>query len=329
MAEDSVVPPPPAGEAGSSGTGSPPTEATPAVPPAVRSPIRTYKSDIAEAVQKKKETVSSIFSAEEARRSGRGETTAEKPADAVFLGFRTKTSAFLTLASIIVLIAGAGVLSLVFFAREEEEPVITPAAQALLFVNKEIKVPVGAQLDEKAVADAVTGALMGKGFSFNDFVAVSFVRERHDAETETITEEVVPIGEILAAIALRMPPGFPRALRSEYLYGVHSLIETHPFLIMKTDSYENAFGYLFEWGGFPVVEDLAPLFGITRFPPPEVNDFTDILIKNRDARVISDAARVPILYYSFVDRETLVFTTDRTTFDEILNRLATPKRTLR
>ena len=86
---------------------------------------------------------------------------------------------------------------------------------------------------------------------------------------------------------------------------------------------------MFEGGGFPVVEDLAPLFGITRFPPPEVNDFTDILIKNRDARVISDAARVPILFYSFVDRETLVFTTDRTTFDEILNRLATPKRTLR
>ena len=78
-----------------------------------------------------------------------------------------------------------------------------------------------------------------------------------------------------------------------------------------------------------MTKDIAPLFNITRFPPVRVYEYTDVLIKNRDVRVVFDEETVPILYYSFVDRKTLILTTDKTTFDEILNRLATPRRTLR
>src|SRR3989344_1174451 len=290
--------------------------------------LRTYKGDVAEAVQKKKETVSSIFSAEEARRGATGAVRSGAPLEESFLlGFRTKTSAFAALLGGCAFRVGGG-LALFYFLGKDAEPLITPAARALIFVDKEVKIPVVGTLDKATVSRAAQELLTKKeNVSFNDIVALSFVRERRIAETDETVEDVAPIDEILTAVTLRMPPGFPRSLGKDYLYGIHSVVENHPFLIVKTASYENTFGYLFQWGGFQVVADLAPLFGITRFPPPEVNDFTDILIKNRDVRVIYDSALVPLFYYSFVDRETLVFTTDRTTFDEILNRLATPERT--
>ena len=164
--------------------------------------------------------------------------------------------------------------------------------------------------------------------AFNDILAITFIRERRGAEGETI-EDIVGVGEILSAFASKMPPGFPRALGNEYLYGVHALAENNPFLIASVRSYEDAFGNLYEWGPRAMLSDLAPLLGITRFPPPEVLDFTDVLIKNRDVRVVYDAELAPILYYSFVNQNTLGIATDETTFDEILNRLATPRRTLR
>ena len=78
-----------------------------------------------------------------------------------------------------------------------------------------------------------------------------------------------------------------------------------------------------------LLRDFKVLLDTDRLPPVAIKEFADILIRNRDVRAIYDEEKAPILYYSFVDRETLVFTSDKTTFDELLNRLATPKRTLR
>ena len=292
------------------------------------SPVRTYKGDVSETVRRQKESVASIVSAEETRRGEGGTNGSILPvAESLFLGFHTRTGAFFAATGILTALVGAGIF-LFFFFRSPPAPEISPAAEALIFVNKERKIPI-VILDRKILEGHMRSAIATEGLALNDMVAITFVRERFDADSKKMSEDVVPIGELLTALTDTMPPGFARALGKEYLYGIHSFGENYPFLIAKVDSYESAFGNLFDWGGRPVVVDLAALFNIKSFPPVAVNDFTDILIKNRDARYIDDAEGNPVLYYSFVDKETLVFTTNKTTFDEILNRLATPRRTLR
>ncbi len=294
--------------------------------PSSLSPIRTYKSDAAEAVQEKRESVSSLITAERARRENVGEEIAQTPEESFVLGFRTKTGAFFALFAGVAFSLGVGLVSFLFLWREQE-PEITSAAQALVFVNKEIKIDAG-NPDRTILEAKVKEALATKGLLLNELLAITFVRKNIDRETQKPVEEIVGAEEMLSRLANDVPPQLLRALGEEYLYGVHALGDNIPFLIVKVDSYENAFAGMFEWAK-TITRDVATLFNITRFPPPEVSEFIDILIKNRDVGVLYDATRVPIIYYSFVDRETLILTTDRVTFEELLNRLATPKRTLR
>ncbi len=282
---------------------------------------------MSEAVKKGRETTASIFSAEEARRRGEGDAAGGMPAESFFLGFRTKTSAAAVLFGGALLALGAGFLFFVLLQRNVP-PQITPAAHALVFVNKETKINVGT-LDRADIEKQVLAA-QKETVAFNNMMAITFIREISDPETGGVREEVAGIGEVLPLFAQEMPPDFIRALSGEYLYGIYSVGGNMPFLILKVRSYENAFAALLEWEKtMAILRDFKVLLGVNRFPPVAIKEFADILIKNRDARTIYDEEKAPILYYSFVDKETLVFTTDRTTFDELLNRLATPKRTLR
>lgn len=282
---------------------------------------------MSEAVKKGKESTASIFSAEEARRHEGGGTYKETPEEGFILGFRTKTSALAVLFGVALLALGGGFFLFVLLQRNVT-PQITASAQALVFVNKETKINVGNP--DSAEIEKQTLAAQKEAVAFNNMMAITFIRENIDAENDGTREDVVGIGEVLPLFTSEAPPDFLRALSGEYLYGVYSVGENMPFLIIKVRSYENAFAALLEWEKtMAILRDFKTLLGVNRFPPPAITEFADILIRNRDVRTIYDEEKKPILYYSFVDKETLVFTTDRTTFDEILNRLATPKRTLR
>lgn len=273
------------------------------------------------------ESTASIFSAEEAHRRGEGGAGGKTPEEGFVLGFHTKTSVFAFFFGTAVLALGGGFFLFVMLQRNVP-PQITPAAQALVFVNKETKINIGeigrADIEKQVLAARETE------IALNNFLAITFIRERRDEESGAVREDIAGIDEILSLLTDEMPPAFPRSLGSNYLYGVHSFGKNIPFLIIKVRSYETAFAALLEWEKtMAILRDFKALLGINRLPPIEIKEFADVLIRNRDVRAIFDEEKTPILYYSFVDKETLVFTSNKTTFDEILNRLATPKRTLR
>ena len=286
--------------------------------------LRTYKSDVAEAVKRKRESVASIVSAEQTRkRDGDGDT---KDRGVGFLWFYIKKNALIMILGVFVLLTGVGLVSFFLIIRNPE-PIITPSAQTLVFVNKEVKINIDG-LDKKGLETKINEAWDTEGIILNDFLAITFFRLTQNSENKKLTEETAGLSEILSLVIENVPSELLRSLGENYLYGVHVLGENVPFLITEVRSYENAFSGLISWEK-SMTKDIAPLFNITRFPPVRVYEYTDVLIKNRDVRVVFDEETVPILYYSFVDRKTLILTTDKTTFDEILNRLATPRRTLR
>ena len=79
-------------------------------------------------------------------------------------------------------------------------------------------------------------------------------------------------------------------------------------------------------------EDLSPLFGevlekttSTSTPLREPFVFEDSIIKNKEVRVLKDTKGTIRLLYSFIDRETLVITTNESTFSEVLTRLTSQR----
>jgi len=229
---------------------------------------------------------------------------------------------------VVVFLFGVGFFAFVFISRDKE-PIISPSVQRIIFVNKEVKISASG-LDKAALGSRILDEIDREALSLNQILAITPYREINDPQSNEVEERVFGASEFLSLLADEVPQQLLRALEEDYLYGVHAFEEKIPFLILKVRDYENAFGGMLEWQkSLAILRDFDVLFGVDRFPPVEVTEFTDVLIKNRDVRIIKDKDRELILLYSFTDRETLVLTTHGTTFDEILNRLATPTRTLR
>jgi hypothetical protein len=158
-----------------------------------------------------------------------------------------------------------------------------------------------------------------------------------------------------ATVAPAAPDSLVRSLSPQFLLGIHSFGGNKPFLIFKTESYEQAYAGMLGWE-YTMQAELTPLFPKPEImaPPPEATatttatstpaasttssqqpptariirtSFTDEILQNHDVRVIRLPAQAGggagniVLLWSFVNRQTLVITTGSDTLAEIISRL--------
>jgi hypothetical protein len=141
---------------------------------------------------------------------------------------------------------------------------------------------------------------------------------------------LVSSAEFIARSEFRIDSSFTRNLLPEMTFGYHSFDGTQPFIVFKTEFYEDAFAAMLDWEA-RMNEDLSPLFGdivmetylvgsSTRTRPASLT-FEDVLVKNKEVRVLYDSTGKELLLYGFPDSETIVITTNQYTFTEIVTRL--------
>ena len=166
----------------------------------------------------------------------------------------------------------------------------------------------------------------------NIFITESFIDEEGLSK-----RTLVGAGNFLNAIDAQISTSFLRSLAPEFMVGVHVFDGNQPFIILRTSFYENAFAGMLGWER-NIKEDLFPLF-----EPAEINvaltatttsiqavaprTFSDLVIKNKDTRAIRNENGKIILLYSFIDKNTIIITTNENTFSEVFTRL-TSSRTL-
>ena len=73
---------------------------------------------------------------------------------------------------------------------------------------------------------------------------------------------------------------------------------------------------MLEWEPF-MAQDLSPFFDGAGLR----GTFEDVLVQNKDARVLKDSAGNVRLLYAFPNTETLLITTNQSTFLEVFGRL--------
>jgi len=129
-------------------------------------------------------------------------------------------------------------------------------------------------------------------------------------------------------LRLRIPDPFIRTLDKQFMLGIHRSETREPFLVLETSFFENAFPGMIAWEPFMNV-DLSPLFGQKLEGEPPVNasptapsPFIDLVINNKDARVLYNEFGGMVLLYAFVDRNTIIITTTQETFLEVFKRMS-------
>jgi hypothetical protein len=321
------------------GEAQPETEQAPEKPTIPH--MRTFRSDVQQAVMKNKTSVVDMLSAEE-KRKGLGETVRKAPR-----AKKTSPLSYVLIgASIMLLIAGVSVGG--FFAfkyftsnRGAQTEEIIPANE---YVQHDITGQTGKEL--RTGMNEIKNALQA---SLNDVTKLRMI-ERFDENDSTRITFVSP-QEFFKKLDTRAPGSLIRTTGDRMTLGVHTLRENEPFWVFSIEQYETAFRGMLEWED-SIREDLSPYFDTTLPPiiekPEPVRDqtetsatstqidnfierpdkpqriidvFKDTVIANREARILTDEAGRTLLIWSIPDTENVLITTNKASFEELVQRM--------
>ena len=223
---------------------------------------------------------------------------------------------------------GALALSAVFFVQQERSTSQSGIArQEILFAEQTVQFPIDNQAPgdlKRTLASARTAGSLTLG-------AILQIIPVRNIETENgEVPSPVSFSEFLKALGARPPEGLARALGDTFFFGIHTVDENAPIMIIPVASYERALAGMREWEEL-MNADLEPIF--TQISPQKRENnivvervFDDMVLRNYDVRALKDDAGVVQLYYSFPTRNILIVAESQFSFTEILGRLRADRR---
>lgn len=308
--------------------------------------IRTFESDISDIIRSKKTSITDIATAEQRKREELGENkdiqVPEK--SAFFQKLLEKKTLLIMGSSVAIVVAITLILFAVLGSKKTDTPTPFTNYQEMIFSN----VVKEANLTGIKKKDFVSEILNERRTNDSQLGSITNILLLKD---DTAGTRVINSFEFFALIEARLPYSLSRYIKNDFMFGLHSVRNVETFLILKISSFENAFTGMLDWekdmeknlesifiqplnqntvGASEemslnkTVGNISTTTATTTTSEELVNVkkvFEDMVVKNKDTRVIKDKKGEPILMYSFADRETIVITTNQYTMTEIFDRL--------
>jgi len=262
--------------------------------------IRTFQGDVAEALGRQNESLVSIQRQEAAKRDPATEALAGEAEK------RRKDFVFLLIGSLFLIIVG---LAGAWYGYQE---FLKKSAPPQLVVPSNRFIP--------ATSETTLNSTALNRESF----ALAFVEASGGLGKNELRQVVLRTGEDSAApltsttqffilLESRAPGSLVRAFEPIFMIGVAG---ESPFMIIKLASFENAFAGMLQWEK-DMGEDLAALF-----PKANVSAsvFKDVIVKNKDVRVLEIEGET-VLLYSFFDNDMVIVTDKIETLQILIERL--------
>lgn len=277
------------------------------------SPVRTYQSDAARSIQENKTSVVKMVIAEQGKRDIQLRE----------LSPRSSKNIILISLSVILLIAGV-LLSTYFFVKNmgiNNPPTEVTRIKTFILTEEDFSIDITNNSREAVWKKSVT-SIKNLNPRLDTIVNIYFVETKdYLSKTEAINTE-----RFFSVLESKIPSPLLRSLDSQFLLGIHSFNGNQPFLILKTNFYENAAAGMYSWEK-DMAGEILPLFGIAQNGKSDIyeKDFVDAVVKNKDVRMLRDNANQPVVMYYFKDKKTIIITTNEATLSELITRLSVPK----
>ena len=264
--------------------------------------IRTFQGDVAEALQRERESLVSIQQAEHLKKSSTP-SAASTPSESS----KRRTEFFLLfLGSLVLFILGTVGVWYAYneFVSGAAVPIITAPVNRFISADTETNLTLTAVSREaliNTIINAVGNVPIGELKHINLSLSTS---------------------EFLQSLESRAPASLIRAFNPLFMFGAFG---ESAFLIIKLTSFENAFAGMLAWEK-NLGQDIGPLFAtaksLANLPPGSV--FTDITDKNKDVRALASGDQL-VLLYSFFDNNMLIITDRIETLRTLIDRLTREK----
>ncbi len=281
--------------------------------------LHTYKGDIQKLVKQNKVSLTHMIAQEANKKGNSGfDNGAEVKNN------QTSKTLVLILAFVMLGVLALGSAYYVYVLREQISAPIIPKHTSLIFKEKMETID-ATDKPSRIFKHELTRMRDVEYYSFGSVTELFITKQTGSAETDNLT--IVPLSatELLKSLDATLDDRFLNLLHNEFMLGFYSGGENIPFLILQTDLYDYVFAGMLEWES-KIEQDLDPLFSpagkdseLTIFSLDI--SFADTVMNNLDVRVLRDSEGEIRLLYSFVNRNTLVITTDINAFIEIAERL--------
>ncbi len=271
-------------------------------------PIRTYQSDVADAIKRNNTSMIQIALAE-AKKKERDLNSPE---------YSSKKNVALLVGGILFLLLGLGVGG--FFAlRSTPKPVEVTTEIPIILTDSEKEIDI-TDLTRNEIVTIIQGEKTKQAG-----IVGRIETEKIVYEIEPSTRANVRASDFMESLGTQIPQELARSFGDKFVFGFHSLQKKEPFLILKTNSYQNTFAGMLEWES-NMVYDLQGIFlNTTLQTSSNKENFNDEVLANKDARVVRDEDGKIIFLYAFIDKETLLITTNTLSVKEISERIRAAK----
>lgn len=305
--------------------------------------LRTFQGDVAEAIQKQNASVVTIAVAEKKKQEKEAKVNAvtNTPPPSQILPIKKerepldpqlKKNILLISLSILLIILGAGSI-FVFYKIQKQQPqqlVENSTQTSIIGWSKKNQITVIGR-DRDALIEQVFNE--GQKSSLNNgeilyLELVSSTTERIDTQT------------FLNAMKTQIPPSLARAFGPTFMFGIYQLGDRPtPFLLIRLDSFDRSYDGMLTWEK-TLFEDIGSLFTSSILPVQETTStngssttkilqfnasyssgFFDETIKNKDVRILENNRGETLLVYSFLDKETLLITSQTDLLKELVDKL--------
>lgn len=284
--------------------------------------VHTLKDDLQDVVESEKISAVKAAALEAKKRERRDSTSLTQ----VSRGPRSHTVLKTILAAFLLIILGVGALLVVSVVKNQRAiNEGTTTLSSIMFSEQTLSYPIqgktGVPLrQELSLARTQIQIPLGA------ITRIASVLPQADG-----TPRVVSAQEFLSALGAAIPGDLAQSLSDEYFFGVHSLDQNVPVLVLPLTDYEHAFAGMLGWEK-SISDDLRPLF--THVPAETLmsdgtlvsRKFEDVIIQNYDVRVLKDATGTVRLLYSFPTRNFLIIAESPNSFVEVLSRLRAERR---
>jgi hypothetical protein len=292
-----------------------------------KSIVRTYKTDLASAIESSH--LSSINIAIAENEKLRNKLKVDEPV--VTEGSYSK-SKILIFVSLLLVIAGLGAISALYFFR-------TPAAEPTTIKTTLPSLITAEYQDELNSSLIAVGKFpLALSAKINETqIPVNNLYNTYVTMGTSTGRRLLSTTEFVSLLGWQVPDMLKRTLRSEYMAGLFSFGKNLPFVILKTTYFENAYAGMFEWEK-NLERDFRQIFRLPGYDqggvladltPTSQKKFEDAVIVNKDVRRIKDDAGQTMLLYGIIDRETIIITVNEDAFKELVTRINKEKSLMR
>lgn len=219
----------------------------------------------------------------------------------------------------VILIAGA--IYGIYFLNQQKIKTDTPAPviKETSIISYDGTTPVSVSVSD-VLLDKINSAKKDV-VANNKSGAINFISL--SSEINGVKDPIL-VKNLFSYLGFTAPSSLVRSLSDSYMVGTYNNGGQKLFMILQTQNYESTYAGMLEWEK-TLASDMLNLFELnTNENKLQLNErkWKDIIISNKDARVLNNENDAPILYYLFADKNNLIIADSSDTLKEIISRLA-------